>query len=221
MPRKTPKTEKQPKAAVRVTGKKTAAVRLAKESEAVAASIPPAKADPWQERDDQRVLLEVPPAPETGELQGAWDALKEAEREHETEEARKEYLASHPQADPKNHTVKKQPLFVPKATDDDLRRFVDDFLSDRIFTSAHLRNNEEEQMLSMVFMPIALGAFSTYTLDSLAQIGVLWEDMSKAGPRSCNGRPMFMSFHILHIEDWKRALAAIHREEERRKSIEL
>ncbi len=35
-----------------------------------------------------------------------------------------------------------------------LRQFVDDFVSGRIFTSAHLRENDD---IGMVFMPVVLG----------------------------------------------------------------
>ena len=75
-------------------------------------------------------------------------------------------------------------LELPSLPEEDLKRFVDDFLSDRIFTDKHLHPGEMQQMLPMVFMPLALGALSQYHKDSLQQIGCIWEDMSKAGPRS-------------------------------------
>jgi hypothetical protein len=52
-------------------------------------------------------------------------------------------------------------------------------------------------------------------------LGILWEWMHKAGPRSVNGYPIFFSLRIMHREDWNRALKAIIREEKRRESIEL
>lgn len=52
-------------------------------------------------------------------------------------------------------------------------------------------------------------------------LGLFWEWMSAAGPRSVNGYPIFFSCRIMHTEDWERARRAIIREQERRESIEL
>lgn len=64
---------------------------------------------------------------------------------------------------------------------------------------------------------ICIGLGEEWTQD----LGVIWENMNTAGPVSVNGYPVFYSFHMMHKEDWARALKAIKREEERRKSIEL
>lgn len=114
----------------------------------------------------------------------------------------------------------KEALDLPKLTDDKLREFVDDFVSNRIFTTAHLRDHEA-QMIPMIFMPLGFGCFSKVQPDSLKIIGVIYESYDKAGPRSINGFPMFFSFSMLHIDDWERAKVAIIKEQERRKSIEL
>jgi hypothetical protein len=53
------------------------------------------------------------------------------------------------------------------------------------------------------------------------QIGVLWEWMSKAGPRAINGYPTFFSVRLLHRDDWERARKAIIREQKRREDIEV
>jgi len=140
--------------------------------------------------EDKRVLLEPPPAPETH------DSLEDV------------------------HADLKPALHLPKLSDDDLRKFVDDFLSDRIYTSVHLRGNQRD-LLSMVFMPIAFGYFNRYQPESLKQVGVIYENKSAALPRSINGQPMFTSMRVLHVDDWQRAWAAILKEEERRKNIEL
>ncbi len=114
----------------------------------------------------------------------------------------------------------REALKLDRMPEDDLRKFVDDFVSGRIFTSAHIRT-EQASLLPMIFMPLALGAFSKVNPDSLSQIGCLYEYYDKAGPRSINGFPMFFSFHLLHVDDWERAKAAIEKEEERRKGIEV
>jgi hypothetical protein len=114
----------------------------------------------------------------------------------------------------------KEALDLPRVSDEKLRQFVDDFVSNRIFTTAHLHDHEVD-LVPMIFMPISLGCFSKVQPDSLKNIGVIWEYLDKAGPRSINGKPIFFTFNMLHIEDWKRAIPAIQKEEERRKSIEL
>lgn len=53
------------------------------------------------------------------------------------------------------------------------------------------------------------------------QLGVIWEWMSQAGPRSINGYPTFSSHRLLHRDDWERARKALAREQERRESIEV
>ena len=58
-------------------------------------------------------------------------------------------------------------------------------------------------------------------MDSLKQIGCIYEFVDKAGPRSINGYPIFFSFRMIHTDDWARAAAAIEREEKRREKIEV
>jgi len=104
---------------------------------------------------------------------------------------------------------------------EELRQFVDDLVSDRIFTSSHIRPNERQDMVATVFMPVALGAFANWSDTGMANIGVLWEYTSKAGPRCINGYPIFFSMHMVHKDDWAVAVEAAQRERERRKNIEL
>lgn len=105
---------------------------------------------------------------------------------------------------------------VQRLPEERLREFVDGVCSDRIYLSGYVR---EPRMLGMVFMPLALGLLSACT--NPKEIGCAWEWMSAAGPRSINGMPMFSSVKFIHVEDWKRAVAAIQRELERREKIEL
>lgn len=59
------------------------------------------------------------------------------------------------------------------------------------------------------------------SLEHASQVGILWEYLSQAGPRSINGMPMFTSVHIMHKDDWQRAAAAYERERERLDSLEV
>ena len=52
-------------------------------------------------------------------------------------------------------------------------------------------------------------------------VGILYEEYAKALPRGVNGYPMFMSFRILHKDDWAIVKAAVFREQKRRQSEDL
>jgi len=52
-------------------------------------------------------------------------------------------------------------------------------------------------------------------------LGVIWEYIDKAGPRSINGHPSFFSHRLLSLSDWHRAHKAYVREMERRQNIEV
>ena len=109
-------------------------------------------------------------------------------------------------------------LSAPKLSDEQLKQFVLDFCDGALYTSAHPSKMED---IKLVFLPLMLGALSDWIPEELETIGLIYEDMSKAMPRSVNGMPMFMSCHIMHIEDWERARKAIDAEFDRRKSIEV
>lgn len=55
----------------------------------------------------------------------------------------------------------------------------------------------------------------------LQNLGVIYEDVSKAAPRSINGMPMFWSCQILNKSDWQRCREAIEQELERRENMEI
>lgn len=119
-------------------------------------------------------------------------------------------------------------------TEEDMKTLVKDVYDAKVFTSLHLRGNDD-YLISSIFMPIMfLGAAPTkpsldknnqinrknklqYIEDCLTyeretpereaflnEIGMLYEDNSKAGPRSINGYPMFFSCKILSKADAKR-----------------
>jgi hypothetical protein len=54
----------------------------------------------------------------------------------------------------------------------------------------------------------------------MKNIGMLFEDNSKAGPRSINGYPMFMSCKILSKEDAKKFLDLYGKYEKMREDFE-
>ncbi len=60
-----------------------------------------------------------------------------------------------------------------------------------------------------------------FAVTRFQNLGVIYEEISKAGPRSINGQPIFWSLRIINRSDWKRAHAAITRELSRREDMEI
>lgn len=110
---------------------------------------------------------------------------------------------------------------IPRMTDGEIRKFVDDFVSDRIFTDRHIRPNEAKRMVGNVFMVLMLTPMHLIPEEEFANLGCIWEYLSKAESRGINGYPCFFSARFMHKDDWERAVVAIKKEEERRKGIEI
>lgn len=110
----------------------------------------------------------------------------------------------------------KPALEIPRMSEEDLRRFVLDYIAGQIFSDCHVRSKQD---LGLVFMPLSLGVFSEYEPASLEQIGLIYEYYSKAGPMAINGMPIFFSLRMMHRDDWTRASGAIDREIERQKTL--
>lgn len=100
----------------------------------------------------------------------------------------------------------------------ELREFVNMYLAGAVFTD---RNIRDQNMLTMVFMPLALGALAGWTRADLNQVGCFWAEMKDAGPRSINGMPCFFSVRMMNRSDADRAFAAIGRELKRREKLEI
>lgn len=78
-------------------------------------------------------------------------------------------------------------------TDAELKQIAMDFYEKKIFSDRHVENAHD---LQMIFMPIILGAFKTK--EEVNEIGMIYEYFDKAGPRSINGYPIFMSMCVLN-----------------------
>jgi hypothetical protein len=60
-------------------------------------------------------------------------------------------------------------------------------------------------------MPIALGAFSKWTEEEIKNVGLIYEHLNSAGPRSINGMPNFFSLQVLNQEDTKTVFDTIQK----------
>jgi len=88
---------------------------------------------------------------------------------------------------------------IPK-TSEELKKIAVDLYEGRIFCDRHI---EDATDLRIVFMPIALGAFAESSEDELKNIGMIYEYLEQAGPRSVNGYPSFFSLNILTKDETK------------------
>lgn len=87
---------------------------------------------------------------------------------------------------------------TPGKTDEELRQIAVDIYDGKIFTSQHL-SESEQNLMPMVFMPLAL--MDRETFKSLSEVGMVYEYLDKAGPRSVNGCPSFFSMHTLTSDE--------------------
>lgn len=79
-------------------------------------------------------------------------------------------------------------------TEEELKQIAIDLVEGKIFSILNLRSPND---VTMVFLPIALGAFNECTKEQIEDIGLIYEYLDKAGPRAINGYPSFMSFQYL------------------------
>lgn len=92
---------------------------------------------------------------------------------------------------------------IPSKSDSELRQIARDYVERRIFTD----RNCPGDLLTSVFMVAALGGlaeqiqFLKDNPESDARLGLIYEYLEDAGPRSVNGYPMFMSLKILNAKD--------------------
>lgn len=107
---------------------------------------------------------------------------------------------------------------IPKTSDEDLKKFVRGYCDGHIFTSGEL---QDPKLLEMVFMPLISEEGAEILKEEIDDVGLIWEWISKAGPRAVNGYPTFTSFNVMNMEDAKRAAKAIKKELQRRNEMEL
>ncbi len=88
-------------------------------------------------------------------------------------------------------------------TDEDLKHIANGILNGTIFTDRHLDENDS---IGSHCLPIGLGSFGTKTEEEIRQIGMAYEYMQYAGPRSVNGKPSFMSVRYLSIAQLEKVI---------------
>jgi hypothetical protein len=105
--------------------------------------------------------------------------------------------------------------YTPK-TDEELKDLALGLSQGRYFSSAHCRKPED---VGMVFLPMAMMDEETRAFFLKHEITFVYEELSKALPRSINGMPMFPSCHMLNKADHQRLRAINQKIEEALKAI--
>ncbi len=83
-------------------------------------------------------------------------------------------------------------------TDAQLKQIAIDIIEGRIFSHWNIERPED---VRHVFMPISLGAFAKCTDEEYNNVGLVFEYLDKAGPRTINGMPNFFSMQIVNVKD--------------------
>lgn len=89
---------------------------------------------------------------------------------------------------------------IPDQSPESLKKLAKDIATNLVFINQMIRPGDQS-LMGMIFMPLALGALSKYNPASLDNIGMVYEYLSKAGPRSVNSYPMFASCLFLNKHD--------------------
>ena len=89
---------------------------------------------------------------------------------------------------------------ITNQTNEELKQIAMDLYQGKIFTDRHLSKSEDA---FLVFTVLSLGGFSEFSDEDLEDIGLMFEYLDKAGPRSINGYPMFLSLRLLNQHDTK------------------
>ncbi len=95
---------------------------------------------------------------------------------------------------------------TPEITEEEVRTLAMDMVSGTVFTDRHCESVEE---VRRIFIVLAL--MNPKQLKELGKrdIGMVYEHIDKASPRSINGKPCFFSFRTLTQKDTKRVLEEV------------
>jgi hypothetical protein len=88
-------------------------------------------------------------------------------------------------------------------TDEQLKQLAKDIHSGLVFTNNHLPQ-DEPMLLGAVFMPLVMMNDEQQKDFTDKQPGMVYEYLDKAGPRSFNGFPMFMSFQFVTVDEYEK-----------------
>jgi hypothetical protein len=108
---------------------------------------------------------------------------------------------------------------LPRLDSAEIKKFVLDFMAGDVFTDFHVT---DKNLLPMVFMPLAMGGYESFSEKARSEIGCVYARFSDGTfPRSINGYPIFGSCAFMHKDDWARAHAAITKARDALENIDV
>lgn len=110
-------------------------------------------------------------------------------------------------------------VLPPRLADAELKKFVRDYLAGKIYTNFDI----PDDLLTRVFLPLALGAPCGISKKQSRQLGCIYGTLGedRGTTLAINGFPIFFSFRMMLAEDWKIARATIIREQAARAEFKL
>lgn len=84
----------------------------------------------------------------------------------------------------------------------DLKQIAIDLYDGKIFCDAMISEHDGSRMIGAIFLPLMLGAITSE--EDAKDIGMVYEYLSEAGPRSINGYPIFFSCKFLRKNEMEK-----------------
>ena len=106
-------------------------------------------------------------------------------------------------------------------SEEDMRKIASDLHAGIIFSDRHLSPLEFERDMGLIFMPIMFWDKAMKDKVLADPPGMVFEYLSKASPRSVNGKPTFFSCHLVSQKDTKRIFEYLEDIVEAEKSVGL
>lgn len=99
---------------------------------------------------------------------------------------------------------------IESKTEKELNQIVRDLHAGQIYTDLHIPEHETMGLV-MVFLPLAFMDKEASQKIVEGKPGMFYEYLSKAGPRSINGMPTFLSMQSLNEEDAEKVWEKVHK----------
>lgn len=91
-------------------------------------------------------------------------------------------------------------------TDEQLKQLAKDIFTGLVFTNNHIPP-DDPMALGIVFIPLVMMNDEQQKDFESKKPGMVYEYLDKAGPRSMNGLPMFMSFQFVTEDEYVKVRA--------------
>lgn len=102
----------------------------------------------------------------------------------------------------------KTPFSYTTKTDDEIKELARAVVSQQVFIGTMIPIEDANRMMPSVFMPLMF--IEPDTLKQMDELNVVpYEFMDKAGPRSVNGYPSFMSMQFINHDDYRRLIEKV------------